>query len=102
VCGIVRNRLFHEQMFPALQEFEPDLEVRARRRGDRSGVHLPRKFFERGRRGDSKLGRVLLRHGAIGVVNRCELSRRELRVKPRVIFSDVANADHANARLVHR
>jgi hypothetical protein len=75
--------------------------VRAGGGGDGSGLHLISKFVE-GRRGqDTELRGVLLRDGAVGVVNRGELRGSKLRIKPCVIFSDVANADHADARLFH-
>ena len=101
VRRIVGDRFFHEQMFALLQQFAADLEVGVRWRGDRRGVDLAGKFFE-GRRGlDPEFRGPLLRYRAIGIVNGGELRARQLRVEPRVILSDVADADHANARALH-
>ena len=75
--------------------------MRAGRRGDRRGVDLLGKLVERRYRFDVELSRALLRDGAVRVVNRGELRARDLGIQARMIFPDVADADHANTRRFH-
>ena len=76
--------------------------MRVRGGRDRGGVHLFRKFFE-GRRGrHAEFRRATApRTVAIRVVNRGESAVGSSRIKPRVIFPDVPDADHANAKRFH-
>jgi hypothetical protein len=101
VRGIVGNRFFHEQMFPSGQQITADLEMGVRRGGDGCRVHLFGKLFEGSGSGDTEFRGPLPGDCAVGIVNSSELRARQLRVKPGVIFADVADADHAHSRRVY-
>ncbi len=89
-------------MFAAVEQMPPDLEVAVRRRGDRGRIHAFREIFQRLGRSDPKLLCHLARLGLVGIEDRGELRLRQLRVKARVILSDVPNSDNADAELAHR
>ena len=88
-------------MFAVHQQLVRDGEVRIRRRCDRRGVYLIRKLLERSGGYDAKFIGALLRNGRVRIVDRSELRSRKFRIKARVIFPNVTDAYHANAKLLH-
>src|SRR5437879_10264716 len=88
-------------MFAALQKGKRDFMMRIGRRSDRSCVHQFGKFLKRPGRSDAVFFYNRTRSRKIDIVNGGEIRGRNFGVKSRVIASDMADADHANAKFVH-
>src|ERR1700693_325498 len=101
VLRIFGDWFFHQKMFATPQKWKRDLVVRVRWRRDRCGIDQLRKFVERFRDRRTKLSRDRIRAGQIDIVNRGELGRWNFCIKPGMTASDMADADHANAKLSH-
>src|SRR5712691_7433106 len=99
--GVFGDRFLDQEMLSFLQERLRDCEMRAGRRGDRGGVDQLRKFIERRGRANLVLLRNLRGGYGIDVVDGCEIGRPRLGIKARVIFADMPDPDHSDAKSFH-
>ena len=99
--GVFRDRFLDQQMLSFFQERTRDREMRIGRRGDGGGVDQLRKFLERTGRAHLVLLRNLRGGYGVGVVDGGEIGRVRFGVETRVIFPDMPDADHSDAKSFH-
>ena len=99
--GIFRDRFFDQEMFAPGQQFARDVEMRVRRGRDRGGVHLFRKLFEGSGGRDPEFIGQSMRSRLVRIVDRGELFAGKFRIKARVVFPNVPDADDAHAKRFH-
>ena len=99
--GAIGNRLFDQHVLVALQKWPRDFVMRTGRCRYRSGVNQFNEFIERFRRCNAKLFRNRIGPRKIDIVNRREFRRRNLSVNPRMVASDMTNANDANTQFFH-
>src|SRR5437016_14301564 len=88
-------------MFASLQESERDFVVRIRRRRDRSRVDELSKLIERFGRSRAVFFCNRVRPRKIDIVDGSKVRYRNFRIQPRMIASDMANANDTDAQFFH-
>ena len=78
-----------------------NVEMRVSRGRDLGGIHRFRELRKGSDGRDPKLAGNLMCSRLIRVVDRRELRAGKFRIKARMIFPNVPDADHTNATLVH-
>src|SRR5437763_5284754 len=102
MCSVVGNRFLDQHMFALGQESACDVVVSIGGRCHRSGVNHPAEIIERFSRCRPELACNCAAPERLDVVYRGELSRRNFRVEPCMIASDMPNTNNANAQFFHR
>src|SRR6266705_4229015 len=89
-------------MFPSRKQSSRDLIMSSGRGRYRSGVNYLNKFIERFCRSRAKSFPDRMASCKIDIIYRRKFRGRNLRVKPRVVASDMADADNSNAQFFYR
>src|SRR5215471_10213307 len=102
MCRVIGDRFLDQHMFAFGEQSACDVVVSIGGRCHGSGVNHLAEIIERFGRCRPGLTRNDAAPERLYIVYRGELSRRNFRVQPRMIASDMPNTNNANAQLFHR
>ena len=102
VRRVLRDRLFHQQMFSPHEQLLRNLVMCVRWRGHGNRVNHSAEFIKRLCRRGAVFGGNVSRARKIDIVDGGELRRRKSGIKARVIAANVTDANDSNAQSFHR